>query len=176
MKRCRRHRARAAIVAMVGRALWIKQPRSTAAILCNTRRRDAKTGSISMSDGTTAQTEPPAPPKFISGKPRFRVVTLEEPLEYDGREYREIHLVKLTAKEVADWLETLAADGSAKFPIFRDAEGARIPDAVLDGLDADDREEVDKAAMDFLPRRFRGVMTSASGPADGEATGPTSNG
>jgi hypothetical protein len=129
-----------------------------------------------MTEENTEATAVPAPPKFISGRPRFKVVTLEEPLEYDGREYREIHLVKLTAKEVADWIETLEANGSGRFPIFRDADKAPIPDAVLDGLDADDREEVDKAAVDFLPRRFRGVTASASAPADGEATGPMSNG
>ena len=101
---------------------------------------------------------------------------LEWPIDYDGRVYTEVHLVRLTAKDVADWIERLDADGAGKFPIFRDAAGALIPDAVLDGLDADDREEVDKAAMDFLPRRFRGATASASAPADGEATGPSSNG
>jgi hypothetical protein len=135
----------------------------------------AKKGAV-MSAETNKQDETPAAPKFLGDRPRFKSVPLEWPIDYDGKEYREIHLVKLTAKEVADWLETLDANGSAKFPIFRDADGAPIPDAVLDGLDADDREEVDKAAVDFLPRRFRGVTASASGSADGAATGPISNG
>lgn len=112
-------------------------------------------------------------PQFLDARPRFRVVTLEWPLSFGGKEYRDVHVVRLTAAEVSafqEGLKALPADAEVRWPIYRDAEGAPIPDAVLDGLDDDDSLELDKAVRDFLPRRFRAAPAIASAPPSGEPT------
>jgi hypothetical protein len=122
---------------------------------------------------TAAATEgaaPPAPPQFVDAAARRKTIDLDYPVTYEGRTYTRIHLQRLTAQEVADWFESVAGKegGKIRFPLFRDDDGAHIPDAVLDGLDTDDRDVIDKATIDFLPRRFRGVMASASEPQAGD--------
>lgn len=109
-------------------------------------------------------------------RPRFKSVPLQWPIEYAGKTYTEVQIVRLTAKEVADWVEGIKGreKEEVRIPIFRDADGLPIPDAVLDGLDDDDRLALDEAALDFLPRRFRAAPASASGPADGAITAPSS--
>lgn len=112
-------------------------------------------------------------PHFLDARPRFRIVTLEWPLSFGGKEYREIHVVRLTAAEVSAFQESLKSlppDAEVRWPIYRDAEGASIPDDVLDGLDDDDSLELDKAVRDFLPRRFRAAPAIASAPPSGEPT------
>ena len=118
----------------------------------------------------------PAPARFVeTGRPRFKVVTLDWPVEHDGRVFSEVHLVKLTAKEVADFIASMKDNGGGRLPIFRDAGGASIPDAVMDALDDDDKLALDEAAEPFLPRRFRAALASGLAPADGAAIEPTSN-
>lgn len=110
----------------------------------------------------------------IGEKPTFARVTLEYPKEFEGREYREITIVRLTAGEVAQFQDEIEAllqtnpEARVRFPLFRDAEGAILPEEVMDIIDDDDRLALEEAAANFLPRRFRGVMDSASGPANGE--------
>ncbi len=98
---------------------------------------------------------------------------LEWPLEYDGREYREITIKRLTAQEVKDLADALRAlpEGTPppRWPIFVDAEGAPIPEEVLDALDPDDDTMLQEAALDFLPRRF---VAAARTP---ESTQPASS-
>jgi hypothetical protein len=108
-----------------------------------------------MSDEPAKQTESTAPPKFIGGPARSRVVPLEWPLEYDGREYSSVTIVKLNAKEVKEVLAAINRGESSKIPIFRDADGGVIPDGVLDALDDDDSFALDEAAGEFIPRRFK---------------------
>jgi hypothetical protein len=120
------------------------------------------------------------PPCFLDTRPRFATVQLLWPIAYDGREYRAISIVRLTAAEVAKFQEDLEAllknDANARlrFPLFRDEAGAAVPEAVLDALDDDDRFELDKAAFDFLPRRFRGAPEPASDQVSGADTAPMS--
>jgi hypothetical protein len=124
-----------------------------------------------MNDEPAAPGAVPAP-RFLSDRPRFKAVALEWPIEYRGKTYSEIQLVRLTAGDVAAFYERLrgAPDGKLDWPIFRDADGAHLPDGLLDALDADDREALGKAQNDFLPRQFRGAASSASDPANGEPT------
>lgn len=115
-------------------------------------------------------------PHFIGDRPRAASIALEWPLTFAGRLYDKLTVRRLTAGEVAAFTERLAKtvkddpDASVTFPMFADADGADLPDGLLDALDADDRDALDKAALDFLPKRFRGAPASASGPEAGAAT------
>lgn len=121
---------------------------------------------------TETAAAPPIAPQFVDAAARRKTIDLDYPVAYEGRIYTCIHLQRLTAQEVADWVESIVGKegGRIRFPLFRDDAGAPIPDAVLDGLDADDRDVIDKATIDFLPRRFRGVTEIASEPAAGDTT------
>lgn len=117
----------------------------------------------------------PAAPAFVNAAARRRSVKLQWPLEYDGRVYDEICVRRLTVAEVAAWVEGLKAGGEnphPHMPIYVDAAGAPIPDVVIDALDDDDGAALDEVVRDFLPRRFRGLQDSASGPADGGNSAP----
>jgi hypothetical protein len=97
-------------------------------------------------------------PRFVGGAARVKTVPLAWPVEYDGKVYDEITIKRLTAREVADFSEKLEKEknGALRWPVFVDGEGAPIPDVVLDAIDDDDNLEIQKALIDFLPRRFRG--------------------
>ncbi len=120
--------------------------------------------------------------QFLSDRPRSRTIELLWPISFGGRVFQAITLIRLTAGDVAKFQDELEAllrdnpDAALRFPIFRDETGAPIPAAVLDALDDDDRFELDRAAADFLPRRFRGIAEPSSGPDAGGNTAPTSNG
>lgn len=102
------------------------------------------------------------PARILSDRPRAKTIDLQWPVEFNGREYRSVTLVRLTAGEVAAFQseieKLLSADPDAKvrFPLFRDERGESIPDEVMDALDDDDRYSLEESAADFLPRRFRG--------------------
>ena len=122
---------------------------------------------------TDISSPPPAAPVFVNTAARRRSVKLQWPLEYGGRVYDEICVRRLTVAEVAVWVEGLKTGGdNPHMPIYVDAAGAPIPDVVIDALDDDDGAALDEAVRDFLPRRFRGLQASASGPADGESSAP----
>jgi len=116
-------------------------------------------------------------PQFVGDKARAKTISLEWPVEYGGLTYTEIHLARLTTSEVAAFqasLAKLAPDAIVHCPIYRDADGAPIPDAVMDALDDDDAFELEKKVADFLPRRFRGAPAGASDPQTGATTEPSS--
>ncbi len=111
--------------------------------------------------------------RFVGDRPRIKCVPLEWPVEFGGRTYDALALARLTAGEVAAFQRSIAAlppDAPVSFPVYRLPDGGPLPDGILDALDADDRDALDKAALDFLPRRFRGAEASASPPAAGEPT------
>lgn len=112
-------------------------------------------------------------PRFVGERPRVKTVPLEWPVEFAGKTYSALAIARLTAGEVADFQKSIAAlppDTPISFPVYRDADGGALPDGLLDALDADDRDALDKAALDFLPRRFRGAEANASAPEAGEPT------
>ncbi len=122
--------------------------------------------------------EPKAAPKFLGARERFRAVPLEDPLEYDGKTYSAIVVRRLTARDVADFEEFLQArlktepNARIRWPLYVDANGALIPDAVMDGLDADDKFELDKVAASFLPRQYRDAPATGTPQENGGSTAP----
>jgi hypothetical protein len=107
-----------------------------------------------------------AAPKFVGGPPRLRKIPLTYPVEFNGVVYKEIEIRRLTAKDVADFIENLCGDDrkAARLPVFG------CPPEVIDGLDADDFDVVDKAALDFLPRALKQAIDTP--PANGATTSP----
>lgn len=113
---------------------------------------------------------------------RFRKINLEWPLEYDGKVFGDITLRRLTAAEVAAFVERLDGAKKFRFPMFFDEGGSPIPDEVLDALDDDDTLALDAACADFLPRRFREMPEPTlsparpapeSAPSDGDTIAPS---
>jgi hypothetical protein len=98
-----------------------------------------------------AEAAPPPPPRFVdNGRPRFRVVPLEWPIDYDGKTYSEITVRRMTTAEVVAFVDQMRDDlKEATLPMFD------VPHAVIDALDPDDADEVNKAVNDFLPRALR---------------------
>lgn len=93
---------------------------------------------------------PPAPKFVDNGRPRFRVVPLEWPIEYDGKTYSEITVRRMTTAEVVAFVDQMREDlKEATLPMFD------VPHAVIDALDPDDADAVNKAVSDFLPRALR---------------------
>ena len=110
---------------------------------------------------------------YLDPSKLFKSIPLEFPFRFNGEEVREIRLARLTAKEVADFqdsIKDLPSDAAVVWPIYRDAVGAPLAEGVLDALMDDDRLEVEKAIRDFLPRRFLGVPAGASTPSSGAPT------
>ncbi|GEP11831.1 phage tail assembly protein [Methylobacterium gnaphalii] len=104
---------------------------------------------------------PEEEPQFLDEEVRRRVVLLDHPMRFAGREYRAIHLRRMAARDVGRYFEQLAElaakDPGAKllFPIFYHEDGSPVPPKVLDRLDASDDERVIEEAQDFLPPRLR---------------------
>lgn len=90
-----------------------------------------------------------AAPRFAGDRVRSAIVPLEWPIEFDGRVIDKITVRRMTAKEVSDFVETTRAEGKAELPMFD------CPMAVIDALDADDSDAVNRAVLDFLPRSLR---------------------
>lgn len=114
-----------------------------------------------MTDELNLEAPAKKPARIMSDRPRAKTVDLQWPVEFDGREYKSITLVRMTAGEVAAFQEEIEKllnsnpDARVRFPLFRDDRGETIPDDVMDALDDDDRFALEEAAADFLPRRFR---------------------
>ncbi len=116
------------------------------------------------------------PARFIGGKPREVTVPLDYHIEYDGKVYTAITVKRLTVAAVEAFIEEIKAAGKGneekvmpRLPMF-DA-----PFAVLDALDCDDDDRLQKVVTDFLPRRLR--MVSAPDPQSGvpsQASSPPS--
>jgi len=110
---------------------------------------------------------PPAPPRFV-GDNRSEVVSLDFPLEYDGKVYSTVTVRRMTGEEIRQFLDDLLDNdgGRVRFPMF-DA-----PDAVMNALDPDDADKVDEVVERFLPRRLRPAARQS--PASGATTSPSS--
>lgn len=112
--------------------------------------------------------------RFTGGKERSRWIPFEWPVEFGGTAYSGVMLQRMTAGEVAAWMKEVSALASTgaglTWPIIRDETGIPVPPGLLDALDADDFDAVNKAMLDFLPQRFRGALPSASGQQAGGTT------
>lgn len=73
----------------------------------------------------------------------------------------------------------LEAAGEAPLPIYYTVDDAPVPVDVIRSLDVDDRDRIMERVWDFLPIRLQRYLDalasiSASTPASGDATAPTS--
>ena len=126
-------------------------------------------------DGENSETRQEG--QFVDPSGRSRAFTLKHPVIVDGRTYSEIHLARLTVAEVAQFLEAVSnADkrSAIAWPVYRDADGAPLPQAVLNALDDDDGFAIEQGLGDFLPLRLRALLDGATGRPDGEPTAPSS--
>ena len=93
---------------------------------------------------------------FVGGKPRSKVVQLEFPVEHAGTTYTSIEVRRMTAGQVADFVDQAREAGrEARLPMFYREDGEPVPVEVVDGLDADDAETLNEVIRDFLPRSLR---------------------
>ncbi|MDP2356151.1 MAG: phage tail assembly protein [Beijerinckiaceae bacterium] len=104
-----------------------------------------------MNDEAHSESTPTPAPRFVdTGKARTKTVMLEWPVEFDGKVWSEITIRRLTAAEVDMFVEDAREAGAkARLPMF-DA-----PFDVLDALDSDDAENLNREAEPFLPLAFR---------------------
>jgi len=106
-----------------------------------------------------------AAPKFVDAGKRMGMVPLEHPIEFGGKVYDKIALRRMTAQDVADYIERVSVEAKEtpdkfiRFPIYFHTDGAAVPSEVFTALDADDSEKVQEAALNFLPRSFRVTST-----------------
>ena len=121
-----------------------------------------------MSDGEVTG------PRFVGSKARSMRIDFEWSVEYGGFVYDHVNLRRLTQGEIAEWMKEVSSAKqtglSLTWPIIRDDTDLPIPQGLLDALDADDFDAINKAMLDFLPRRFRGALRDASAPQAGEIT------
>ena len=124
---------------------------------------DAATAAPAAPPAAPAATPVTAPPRtvvFADQSKRLTTIDLAYPVNYDGKNLATIVIRRLTASEVASFVESLksrednASTAIIRFPMFYDIEGAPIADDVLDALDDDDALKLNEVASDFLPRRF----------------------
>jgi hypothetical protein len=127
--------------------------------------------------------EPSETPQFVEPHRRTKTLPLAYPVTIGGKVLSEIVLQRMTAGDVAAYTKAIEAkakenpDAFMRFPIFHDAEGKPIADAVFDALDSDDHDMLQEHALDFLPRRFRPISTTSeagSRPVNGAPIEPSS--
>lgn len=107
---------------------------------------------------TTEVTAQPNGYSFVPGKERTGTLTLDWPLSApDGAVISELTLRRLTGAEVAAVQDAImGGDESKMLALFTDA-----PAELIDALDQDDRIELKKRMVDFLPRSLRAVLEAA---------------
>lgn len=125
-----------------------------------------KTGPETQAPSTDVESNADTMPvaRIVSTKKRTIEVPLEWPVEFDGTLYESVTIRRITAKEVSDYLDALSSIDDvdvAPLPPF-----IGVPKEVWDGMDDDDRYEVDQKAMDFMPRRLREVAESTPDTTD----------
>ncbi len=104
---------------------------------------------------TAIQPPPVAKPKarYLGSAPRSTVYRLVIPLEYDGKEYREVTIRRLTGEDFeryAAFTQQGASENDAMLSLMTDT-----PIDVIHELDLEDRLEMTVAARPFMPRRFQ---------------------
>jgi hypothetical protein len=134
-----------------------------------------------MSEAKESNAEQPAEiptARIVSPKEREKMVPLEYPVEFDGKIWTEIKVRRVSAQEVADYLELLKSDQAFDIPPM-----VECPLAVWNALDDDDQLAVDEAARPFTPRRLKaavelfqrlGDLSSGSSPTPSAPQSPSS--
>ncbi|GHB34136.1 hypothetical protein GCM10007094_24010 [Pseudovibrio japonicus] len=87
-------------------------------------------------------------PKFVKKTPRTKTIPLEEPLEWDGKVYKEVTFKRMKGKEVSE-----LPVGESLIVLAAYVTG--VPAVVIEDLDQDDFVEVMETLNDFLPRKLR---------------------
>ena len=120
---------------------------------------------IENAAGTEAPAAEAAVAKFAQQRKRFRTVPLDWPIEYGGTVYKEVTVRRLTGQEVSDFISAAERGENPSLPMLD------VPEAVIEALDADDSDAINKAVNDFLPRRLR--PASEQTPNSGATTLPS---
>lgn len=99
----------------------------------------------------------PAPSvRWLDGKKRVESYPLEFPFELDGVEHRVVTIKRLSAREVAAFIEKMRGGGKSNlhWPMYF-VGTAEVSAAAWDEMDDDDRLKLSEIADAFLPARFR---------------------
>jgi hypothetical protein len=99
--------------------------------------------------------------RIVTDKVREKTVTLEYPVEFDGKLYTEIRVHRVTVKDVDAYFDRIKGEGSGFVPPMVDC-----PQEVWDVMDADDQQAVDEAALPFWPRRLKAAFGSILDPGE----------
>ncbi|MBN9452701.1 MAG: phage tail assembly protein [Bosea sp.] len=98
-------------------------------------------------------TETPAATVVALSGNRARTVSLEYPAELaDGTIISEVTVRRMTSAEVEEFVAAAAGGKEVRLPMFDQ------PPEVLDALDPDDFEELNRVATEMLPRRIRRAL------------------
>lgn len=103
--------------------------------------------------------------RIVSPKVREQMVPLEFPVEFDGEMWAEIKVRRVTAGEVDAFMEALGEDRNVMPPMVD------CPREVYDAMDDDDRYELDRVMLDFMPRRLKVAAVGLTPLTDGSASG-----
>ncbi len=88
--------------------------------------------------------------RIVTDVPRSKEITLQFPIEFDGKTFNAISVRRLSGVEVQAYVERITA-GHRSFRV----PTIDCPDEVFEALDDDDRYALEVAGLDFLPRRLR---------------------
>jgi hypothetical protein len=104
--------------------------------------------------------------KIVSTRERHADVSLDWPVEFDGKTNATIRVRRVTGLEVETFLKEIGAlkgDAPMLKPPMIDC-----PIEVYEALDDDDRLRVEEAMVAFLPRRLTEVAASVMQVATGQ--------
>ena len=118
-----------------------------------------------------AEKKPTPAVRWLTDKKRVETFDLAYPFELEGVEYRTVIIKRLTAAEVAAFMERMRAAPSDgyRFPMYFIGE-EQISDAAWGTLDDDDVFALMEIGAGFLPARFRQGADTSSGLPTGDTT------
>jgi hypothetical protein len=112
-------------------------------------------------------TEPTAATVVTLRGNRTRTVPLEYPAELsDGTVLQEITVRRMSTEEMAAFVAAAKEGRDYPLPTFS------VPDAILDALDPDDFDAVNRAAMEMLPRRLQRALDAVEQEQPAEPAPP----
>lgn len=94
----------------------------------------------------------------------FKPFSFACPITFDGKSYETVGVRRFTAAQVKAISENfrrnreINPDYALVLPLYVDTEGNDLPDGVLDLVPADEADDLDRMAFDFLPRAFRPAL------------------